>query len=67
MGRIPRASKATKNGIKGRKTLKEMIDLKNNTHSIANPPLSPKNNQPFLFVKSNGGEKFEQLEVDSKV
>jgi hypothetical protein len=26
-GRVPRASKATKKGIKGKKTLREMIDF----------------------------------------
>jgi hypothetical protein len=49
MGRIPMASKATKKGIKGRKTLKDMIDLKNKTHSIPTLPHNLKIISPFFL------------------
>jgi hypothetical protein len=65
IGRIPRASKATKNGIKGKKILREMSDLRRRSQSIHSSSFAySKNNPFFLFVNPINAEEFAPLEAE---
>jgi hypothetical protein len=65
IGRIPRVSKATKNGIKGKKILREISGLKNEIQSIhlSSLPFS-KDNPFFLFVNPINAKEFAPLEAE---